>query len=141
MAKDLLKTLTKSGVAKHPKQSTIIAAVNTSKNHHRKGTKDHAETGARRNCPDAIGNRQCLRLPAFRLKISTEAKRQRQNLLPRKQIIEKGRMQMAYDLSKLNIRDGRIFYKVRQQDDRFIEMDCSDTTSHRHFVQWVQIHD
>lgn len=48
---------------------------------------------------------------------------------------------MTYDLSKLRIIDGRIHYKVRQQDGSFQAMDCADTTSNRLFVQWVQIHD
>lgn len=48
---------------------------------------------------------------------------------------------MIYDLSKLNIRDGRIHYKIRQQDGSFQKMDCADTVSNRLFVQWVQIHD
>lgn len=48
---------------------------------------------------------------------------------------------MTYDLSKLRIDNGRIYYKIRQQDGTFQSMDCKDTTSNRYFVQWVQIHD
>lgn len=48
---------------------------------------------------------------------------------------------MGYDLSKLRISDGWIYYKVRQQDGSFQEMECPDTVSNRYFVQWVQIHD
>ncbi len=44
-------------------------------------------------------------------------------------------------LDKLNIRDGVIFYKLRQQDDSFIEMTIKDTPHNRRFVAWVQIHD
>jgi hypothetical protein len=47
----------------------------------------------------------------------------------------------AYDLSKLAIRDGRIYYKIRQQDGTFQTMTCKDTMDGRMFVQWVQIHD
>jgi hypothetical protein len=47
----------------------------------------------------------------------------------------------AYDISKLRIENGRIIYKIRQQDDTFQEMDCPDTLSNRLYVQWIQIHD
>lgn len=45
------------------------------------------------------------------------------------------------DLSKLKIINGLIYYKIRQQDNSFIEMNCKDTLSNRLFVSWVQIHD
>lgn len=45
------------------------------------------------------------------------------------------------DFSKLDIRDGVIHYKIRQQDDSFVEMTVEDTFSKRMFVSWVQIHD
>jgi len=41
----------------------------------------------------------------------------------------------------LNIINGRIHYKIRQQDGSFQEMDCEDTIANRMFVEWVQIHD
>ena len=48
---------------------------------------------------------------------------------------------MTVDLSKLDIRDGLIHYKIRQQDGSFQAMSCKDTVSNRLFVQWVPIHD
>lgn len=45
------------------------------------------------------------------------------------------------DLSKLDIRDGVVHYKIRQQDGSFAPMTVKDTTSNRYFVSWVQIHD
>jgi hypothetical protein len=45
------------------------------------------------------------------------------------------------DITKLRIRNNIIYYKIRQQDDTFIEMTVADTPSNRMFVQWVQIHD
>lgn len=45
------------------------------------------------------------------------------------------------DLSKLNLKNGRILYKIRQQDGSFQSMNCPDTQSNRMFVAWVQIHD
>ena len=45
------------------------------------------------------------------------------------------------DTSKLDIRDGIIHYKIRQQDGKFTPMTVRDTPSNRLFVQWVQIHD
>lgn len=46
------------------------------------------------------------------------------------------------DTTKLDIRDGVIHYKIRQQDGRtFTPMTVKDTPSNRLFVQWVQIHD
>jgi hypothetical protein len=46
------------------------------------------------------------------------------------------------DLSKLDIRDGVIHYKIRQQDGvTFVPMTVRDTPDMRRFVSWVQIHD
>lgn len=45
------------------------------------------------------------------------------------------------DPQKLDIRDGWIFYKVRQQDGAFQQMEVRDTYSNRLFVSWVQTHD
>lgn len=45
------------------------------------------------------------------------------------------------DFSKLDIRDGSIFYRIYAQDGTFIGMSCKDTFSNRLFVSWVQIHD
>ncbi len=45
------------------------------------------------------------------------------------------------DLAKLDIRNGVIHYKIRQQDGSFVPMTIKDTTSNRYFVSWVQIHD
>jgi hypothetical protein len=45
------------------------------------------------------------------------------------------------DFSKLRIIDGRIHYRIRQQDGSFQTMSCADTQSNRLFVSWVQIHD
>lgn len=42
---------------------------------------------------------------------------------------------------KLNILDGVINFKVRQQDGNFVAMEIPDTLSNRQFVQWLQIHD
>ncbi len=47
----------------------------------------------------------------------------------------------ANDTSKLDIRNGVIHYKIRQQDGKFTPMTVKDTPSMRLFVQWVQIHD
>jgi len=41
----------------------------------------------------------------------------------------------------LNIKEGWIYYKIRQQDGTFQIMECVDTISNRLFVEWVQIHD
>lgn len=43
--------------------------------------------------------------------------------------------------TKLDIRGGAIHYKIRQQDDTFVDMTIRDTPSNRRFVTWVQIHD
>jgi len=48
---------------------------------------------------------------------------------------------MAYDLSKLDIRDDVIHYKIRQQDGSFVSMTVKDSTNMRRFVEWVQTHD
>ncbi len=45
------------------------------------------------------------------------------------------------DLSKLMICNGRIHYKLRQQDDTFVWMTVADSLNMRLFVAWVQIHD
>lgn len=45
------------------------------------------------------------------------------------------------DLSKLDIRDGVIHYKIRQQDGSFVPMTVKDSLSMRLFVSWVQICD
>lgn len=45
------------------------------------------------------------------------------------------------DPSKLDIRNGVIYYKIRQQDGSFISMTVADSLSMRLFVSWVQIHD
>lgn len=46
------------------------------------------------------------------------------------------------DVSKLDIRDGVIHYRIRQQDgETFVPMTVADTQSMRAFVAWVQIHD
>jgi hypothetical protein len=46
------------------------------------------------------------------------------------------------NLSKLDIRDGVIYYRIRQQDGvTFVPMTVADTPSMRAFVAWVQIHD
>lgn len=45
------------------------------------------------------------------------------------------------DPSKLDIRNGVIYYKIRQQDGSFTPMTVADTLSMRLFVSWVQIHD
>jgi hypothetical protein len=47
----------------------------------------------------------------------------------------------AYNMDKLHINGDQIHYKIRQQDNTFVSMQCRDTTSNRLFVQWVQIHD
>lgn len=48
---------------------------------------------------------------------------------------------LLVDLAKLDIRNGVIHYKIRQQDDSFVEMTLPDTLHWRRFVAWVQIHD
>lgn len=45
------------------------------------------------------------------------------------------------DLSKLQIIDGVIHYKVRAQDGSFIQMTVRDSREACLFVSWVQIHD
>ena len=45
------------------------------------------------------------------------------------------------DTTKLNIKDGMIHYKIRQQDGSFVSMTVPDTQNTRMFVQWIQIHD
>ena len=45
------------------------------------------------------------------------------------------------DLSKLDIRNGVIHYKVRQQDGSFVAVTVKDTYDMRLFVSWLQIHD
>lgn len=45
------------------------------------------------------------------------------------------------EFSKLTIFDGIIWYKIRQQDGSFVQMNCKDTFDNRRFVEWVQIHD
>jgi hypothetical protein len=42
---------------------------------------------------------------------------------------------------KLDICDGVIHYKIRQQNGSFIEMTIADNPHNRRFVAWVQIHD
>jgi hypothetical protein len=42
------------------------------------------------------------------------------------------------DFSKLRIEDGRIHYRLYQQDGTMQDMDCADTLSNRLFVSWVQ---
>lgn len=51
-------------------------------------------------------------------------------------------MPLAFnDFSKLVIRDGWIYYKIRQQDGFMQPMECRDTLSNRFFVSWVQQND
>ena len=45
------------------------------------------------------------------------------------------------DFSKLNIKDGVIYYKLYNQDGTMTEMTVADTYSNRLFVSMVQIHD
>jgi hypothetical protein len=46
------------------------------------------------------------------------------------------------DPTRLDIRDGVIHYKIRQQDGvTFTPMTVRDTPDMRRFVAWVQIHD
>ena len=45
------------------------------------------------------------------------------------------------DPSKLTIKDGRIHYRLYQQDGSMQKMDCKDTISNRLTVAWFQIHD
>lgn len=45
------------------------------------------------------------------------------------------------DLTKLDIRDGRIHYFLYQQDGSKQPMTCADTLTNRMFVSWCQIHD
>lgn len=45
------------------------------------------------------------------------------------------------DFSKLRIADGRIHYRLYQQDGKMVDMDCADTPSNRLCVSWMQIHD
>ncbi len=45
------------------------------------------------------------------------------------------------DLSKLQIKDGRIYYFLYQQDNSKQEMSCKDTQANRLCVAWMQIHD
>lgn len=44
-------------------------------------------------------------------------------------------------MNNLNISNGLIIYKIRQQDGTFQQMQCPDTQGNRLFVEWVQIHD
>lgn len=39
------------------------------------------------------------------------------------------------------IRDGVIYYNIRQQDDSLVEMTVADTQGMRLFVAWVEKHD
>ncbi len=50
-------------------------------------------------------------------------------------------MSQLIDLSKLRISDGVIYFKIRQQDGSFQDMRCSDTTTNRLIVSWIQVHD
>ncbi len=43
--------------------------------------------------------------------------------------------------AKLDIRDGRIHYRLYQQDGTMQPMDCPDTPSNRLCVSWIQAHD
>ncbi len=45
------------------------------------------------------------------------------------------------DFSKIDIRDGVIYYKLYQQDGSFQQMTCADTYDNRMNVSWMQIHD
>lgn len=45
------------------------------------------------------------------------------------------------NIDKLDIQDGAIHYKIRQQDGSFVSMSVKDTPSMRLFVNWVQVHD
>lgn len=45
------------------------------------------------------------------------------------------------DFSKLRISEGRISYKLYQQDGSMTEMTIADTYSNRLLVSWIQIHD
>lgn len=45
------------------------------------------------------------------------------------------------DFSSLDCREGKIFYRLYQQDGTLQEMNCTDTYQNRLYVSWVQIHD
>ena len=45
------------------------------------------------------------------------------------------------DFSKLDIRGGRIHYRLYQQDGAMQKMDCADNYDNRLYVSWIQIHD
>ena len=45
------------------------------------------------------------------------------------------------DFSKLRIVDGRIHYRLYQQDGTMQDMDCADTRENRMTISWFQIHD
>lgn len=44
-------------------------------------------------------------------------------------------------LDKLDIRNGLIYYKIRQQDGSFQKMTIPDSPDARRFVAWIQVHD
>ena len=43
--------------------------------------------------------------------------------------------------AKLDILDGRIHYRIYQQDGSMQPMDCPDTLDNRLLVSWIQAHD
>jgi hypothetical protein len=45
------------------------------------------------------------------------------------------------DWSKLDIRDGVIYYRIYQQDGSMRPMTAPDTMHNRQCVSWIQIHD
>lgn len=44
-------------------------------------------------------------------------------------------------MSELDIRDGRIYYRIYQQDGSMQDMDVADTLDNRRFVEWIKFHD
>jgi hypothetical protein len=46
-----------------------------------------------------------------------------------------------YDFSKIKGRDGRIWYRIYQQDGSLQDMECRDTYDNRVIVSLIQIHD
>lgn len=48
---------------------------------------------------------------------------------------------VVQDWSKLDRRDGVIYYKLYRQDGTMEPMTCPDTYANRCYVSWMQIHD
>lgn len=38
----------------------------------------------------------------------------------------------------LDIRNGRIYYQIYNQENELVETNCADSTSNRHFVVWIR---